>query len=313
MRAIALLLLVQASVAFQPARLGARRGPLGRGPPGRGPRPLAAVLRTRGSQEAGEAGAAAAGPPRAQAQARTRARAPVLSREKLDLYLNGGVIAALAVLVLGKVVTVDMDLWRGWTWGEVLLRVPADNWNGYMSVLHDAPVLVKACTSLAVYVLGDIASQLLTGTELEELDRARIARSGAAGFIGHGPLSHFWYILCDGTFERLGLTAWWSVFPKVGVDQLLWGPCWNSFYVVLLGLMKRDDLREILQTARATYWPLIAAGVKLWVPVHMVTYGLIPQENRLLWVDAVEIIWCCILATTAAEAAAAGEGAEEEA
>jgi len=79
---------------------------------------------------------------------------------------------------------------------------------------------------LTVYVLGDVLSQILTGTKIENIDRGRVARSGAAGFIGHGPLSHYWYLLCDGAFESLGITAWWSVFPKVGINQTLWGPTW---------------------------------------------------------------------------------------
>lgn len=32
---------------------------------------------------------------------------------------------------------------------------------------------------------------------------------------------------------------------------------------------------------------------------HCITYGLIPVENRLLWVDFVEILWVTILATQA--------------
>ena len=45
--------------------------------------------------------------------------------------------------------------------------------------------------------------------------------------------------------------------------------------------------------------PLMLAGLRLWPFVHVVTYGLIPVENRVLWVDAVEIVWVTILASTA--------------
>ncbi|XP_017190964.1 uncharacterized protein [Malus domestica] len=39
------------------------------------------------------------------------------------------------------------------------------------------------------------------------------------------------------------------------------------------------------------------AGWKLWPFAHLVTYGVIPVEQRLLWVDCVELIWVTILST----------------
>ena len=50
---------------------------------------------------------------------------------------------------------------------------------------------------------------------------------------------------------------------------------------------------------KRTTIPLIISGLKLWPFVHCITYGLIPVENRLLWVDAIEIVWVSILAKEA--------------
>jgi protein Mpv17 len=52
-------------------------------------------------------------------------------------------------------------------------------------------------------------------------------------------------------------------------------------------------------------------GLKLWPFAHIITYGIIPVEDRLLWVDAVEIIWVSIMATKAAETAAASSNKVE--
>ena len=54
------------------------------------------------------------------------------------------------------------------------------------------------------------------------------------------------------------------------------------------------------------------SGLKLWVPTHMVTYGLIPQANRLLWVDTIEILWCVILASKAAESNDKSDGPDDK-
>ena len=64
--------------------------------------------------------------------------------------------------------------------------------------------------------------------------------------------------------------------------------------------MKRESLESIWSDVRRTTVPLIVSGLKLWPLAHCVTYGLIPVENRLLWVELVEIVWLTILATQAA-------------
>ena len=42
---------------------------------------------------------------------------------------------------------------------------------------------------------------------------------------------------------------------------------------------------------------LLQAGWKLWPFAHLVTYGVVPVEQRLLWVDCVELVWVTILST----------------
>jgi hypothetical protein len=49
-------------------------------------------------------------------------------------------------------------------------------------------------------------------------------------------------------------------------------------------------------------WPCdLQAGWKLWPFAHLITYGLVPVEQRLLWVDCVEILWVTILSMFANE------------
>ena len=76
---------------------------------------------------------------------------------------------------------------------QILKMMPIDNWNRYMDTLGQYPIGVKALTSGTVYVIGDIIAQVLDGKNMGQLDRSRVLRSGSAGFMLHGPLSHCWY------------------------------------------------------------------------------------------------------------------------
>eukprot|EP00526_Cylindrotheca_closterium_P017127 CAMPEP_0113621948 /NCGR_PEP_ID=MMETSP0017_2-20120614/11233_1 /TAXON_ID=2856 /ORGANISM="Cylindrotheca closterium" /LENGTH=316 /DNA_ID=CAMNT_0000531739 /DNA_START=71 /DNA_END=1021 /DNA_ORIENTATION=+ /assembly_acc=CAM_ASM_000147 len=177
----------------------------------------------------------------------------------------------------------------------------SETWQSYQEVLAANPISTKAATSATVYSIGDIIAQKSEGfADDQGLDVVRIARSGLAGGIGHGPLSHFWYNLSEDFFNNiLHVTAWWSFLPKIAVDQTVWGPIWNSSYIFLLGLMKQETVEKMIDDAASSTIPLFFDGLKLWPLAHCVTYGLIPVENRLLWVDLVEILWVVILATKA--------------
>ena len=71
---------------------------------------------------------------------------------------------------------------------------------------------------------------------------------------------------------------------------------WVNAYILLLGVMQLQGPGQIFADMKRSTIPLVISGLKLWPFVHIITYGLIPVENRLLWVDLVEIFWCIILA-----------------
>lgn len=225
-----------------------------------------------------------------------------------NAIINTSLVVVIAITVLSQLVTVDAGIMRGWSATEMALRVPIDNWASYSTVLAEAPVQTKAITSATVYTIGDFIAQSTEGKTIGELDRPRIIRSMLAGLIGHGPMSHVWYEVSEDVFENLlHLKDWWGTIIKVAIDQGLWGPIWNNTYILLLGLMRLNKLEDIFSEMKRTTIPLLVSGLKLWPAAHLVTYGLVPVENRLLWVDLVEIIWVTILAT-----AASGDGASSE-
>ncbi|GMH85834.1 hypothetical protein TrVE_jg1738 [Triparma verrucosa] len=205
---------------------------------------------------------------------------------------------------------VDTSPLRNEPWA---FRLPLSLFKDYTVSLNAAPLITKSLTSLAVYILGDVISQFSTSANLHTVDRTRILRSGAAGGFGHGPLSHFWYRLSETFFNYMGWNAVrWGVLPMIGVDQLFWGPFWNNTYIVILGILSLSSPRKILSEVKQTTVPLVVSGLKLWPLAHLVTYGLCPVDWRLVWVDAVEILWVTILATTAARTKMKAEKEEGE-
>ncbi|XP_068668994.1 uncharacterized protein [Aristolochia californica] len=212
----------------------------------------------------------------------------------IDRAINATIVLAAGTFAVTKLLTIDRDYWQGWTLYEILRYAPQHNWIAYEEALKTNPVLAKMMISGVVYSLGDWIAQCCEGKPLFEFDRARMFRSGLVGFTFHGSLSHYYYQFCEALFP---FQDWWVVPAKVIFDQTAWAAVWNSIYFVLLGFLRLESPVNIYNELKATFWPMLTAGWKLWPFAHLVTYGVIPVEQRLLWVDCVELVWVTILST----------------
>ncbi|KAJ1402709.1 Mpv17/PMP22 [Sesbania bispinosa] len=215
--------------------------------------------------------------------------------EKLvDRTINAAIVLAAGTFALTKLLTIDSDYWHGWTIYEILRYAPQHNWSAYEEALKTNPVFAKMVISGVVYSVGDWIAQCFEGKPLFEFDRARMFRSGLVGFTLHGSLSHYYYQFCEELFPYKG---WWVVPAKVAFDQTAWSAVWNSIYYTVVGFLRLDSPINIFNELKATFFPMLTAGWKLWPFAHLITYGVIPVEQRLLWVDMVELIWVTILST----------------
>ncbi|XP_076941092.1 uncharacterized protein LOC143610518 [Bidens hawaiensis] len=216
----------------------------------------------------------------------------------LDRGINATIVLAAGTFGITKLLTIDYDYWHGWTIYEILRYAPQHNWSAYEEALKQNPLLAKMMISGVVYSIGDWIAQCCEGKPLLEFDRTRMFRSGLVGFTLHGSLSHYYYYFCEALFP---FQDWWVVPVKVAFDQTAWSAVWNSIYFVVLGLLRFDSPLTIFNELKATFFPMLTAGWKLWPFAHIITYGVVPVEQRLLWVDCVELIWVTILSTLSNE------------
>ncbi|KAK6132825.1 hypothetical protein DH2020_033424 [Rehmannia glutinosa] len=212
----------------------------------------------------------------------------------IDRTINATIVLAAGSFAITKLLTIDHDYWHGWTLFEILRYAPQHNWIAYEEALKTNPVLAKMVISGVVYSVGDWIAQCYEGKPLFDFDRTRMFRSGLLGFTLHGSLSHYYYQFCEALFP---FDDWWVVPAKVIFDQTAWSAVWNSIYYTLLGVLRFESPVNIFNELKATFWPMLTAGWKLWPFAHLITYGVIPVEQRLLWVDCVELIWVTILST----------------
>jgi len=177
---------------------------------------------------------------------------------------------------------------------DVLLRLPSDWLAWYDAEALKFPIMTKASTSATCYFVGDILAQTIRGKRIDTLDLLRSTRSAAAGFIGHGPVAHFWLQFVETYLSFDG--AWWAVVPKIVFDQGPMSIVYNTVYTLLIGILALRSPEVLMADVRDTWWPAMKASIKFWPIVHLFTFSpFIPVELKLLWIDVMEIIWIAIL------------------
>ena len=183
---------------------------------------------------------------------------------------------------------------------DLLARLPVDAVRSYEELVPTNPIFYKACTSGVAYALGDFISQVYQGKDFSNLDLPRSMRSGIAGFVGHGPLCHFWLMFMETYLDFDG--AWWATGIKVTADLTVWSIFLNAAYSTIIGLLQFRNPLDVLKDVRATLWPALRSAWRFWPFVHTVSFShAVPLDLKLLWVDVMEVVWVTILSKVANE------------
>jgi len=217
-----------------------------------------------------------------------------LSQRLSNVVLNEALLLVVLGVTVYAVLTVDISAWRGWYPWEILARIPEDNWASYEGAVAADPVPIKAVITGVTYFIGDWVAQAVQlrkeGRVWLDADRARLLRSTAVGLVLLGPLAHFYY-------EFVGTLTDWSVPAKILLDQTAYLALYNTVYYLPLGVLAGGDVGTVCADYRTKFWQLLTSGWKLWPLVGIVTYTLIPLNNRVLWIDLIEIFYSAVLST----------------
>lgn len=183
---------------------------------------------------------------------------------------------------------------------DTLTRLPLDLIHAYESLIPNNPIFYKACTSGVAYGLGDFISQIYQGKTLSTIDLPRSFRSGAAGFMVHGPLCHYWLTFMETYLDFGG--AWWATGIKVTADLTVWSIFLNAAYSTVIGTLAGQNPADTLRDVRATQWPALRSAWRFWPFVHTISFShAVSMDLKLLWVDVMEVIWVTILSKVANE------------
>lgn len=158
-------------------------------------------------------------------------------------------------------------------------------WTSYLALLKEKPILVKSCTSLFGFMIGDLCAQAILGAKYDVL---RTLRLTSFGVLMDGPIGHCWYLFLDKNVFPQAPKTTKAIITKTALDQLIWAPFFSCVFFAFNQLLQGHP-ELILATIKDTLVPTLTANYALWPLAHLVNFKFIPSEQRILYINVVQV------------------------
>ncbi|PXF47874.1 PXMP2/4 family protein 2 [Gracilariopsis chorda] len=158
----------------------------------------------------------------------------------------------------------------------------------YAGALVRTPLRTKAITTSALAFIGDLLAQKLSQADEKEYswDKRRSLSISLWGLVFMGPVLHYWYLTLDRLFRHK-----YAIFTKLLSDQLVFAPCFNAAFMLGIGALEGNSLKDIADNIKAKLWPVMKANWTLWPAAQVVNFSIVPKDFQVIYVNCVALIW----------------------
>eukprot|EP00871_Galdieria_phlegrea_P002465 jgi/Galph1/3219/GphlegSOOS_G1938.1 len=155
-----------------------------------------------------------------------------------------------------------------------------------ISCLASRPLLTKALTSFIGFSIGDILAQKFLSPV--GISNGSFIKNGIIWFTYSWTHCHIFYSNLD---KLIPGTEAWKVASKVAIDQLLWAPIFAVIFFGFLGISEGQSFQQIKAKIRQDWKTALLASWKVWPLAHAINFRFIPSNQRLLYINGVQIFY----------------------
>ena len=164
------------------------------------------------------------------------------------------------------------------------------------------PYATQFCSSLVIYILGDLSAQNINGDEYDPARtlRALIISAGSSipsyKWYGMFALSSSYLAHFSRRFMFLGnnfnySSKLLSLTTKVTVNQICFTPIFNSYFFGMQSLLSGDALPDVWERIKRTVPTSMINSCKLWPAVTAFSFTFIDAQYRAIFAGFVAIGW----------------------
>ena len=182
----------------------------------------------------------------------------------------------------------------------------------YQHALQTDALKTQVETGVVLAVVGDAIAQK---TQTKEPYNANRAASFATFDACYRAVQHFIYppmiAACNGAFLAQFLPnhqQYAAAIEQALVSQVIIIPiAYYPVFFAVTGAVQGLTLKETVNRAKETFWPLMTRNWLFWIPVQFAVFGFVPDENA-----QISILIACGLAWTVILSALAGSATPKE-
>lgn len=183
----------------------------------------------------------------------------------------------------------------GWAWIEPL-KVP---FYAYGKMQHRSPYLTQLSSTLIIYFLGDLSAQLMAASAPSDSENdderdtvsyepARGLRALVIGGIMAIP-NFKWFMFLGKNFNYSSHAV--SIAVKIVVNQMVFTPCFNTYFFGMQSLLSGSTLAEAKQRVVDTVPVSWKNSWKVWPAVTAFSFTWILPQYRSVFAGIVAIGW----------------------
>ncbi|GLC48945.1 hypothetical protein PLESTB_000165800 [Pleodorina starrii] len=124
----------------------------------------------------------------------------------------------------------------------------------------------------------------------------RTSRLVIYGALVGTPVGHAWFQLLDTRIMPEAMTSAPAVLTKMTMDQLLMCPLATALFFVVMRCWEGHP-NDAVAYMRGKMFPTLKANYVLWPLAHVINFAFVPPAQRILYCNAVGVVWTVILST----------------
>ena len=194
-------------------------------------------------------------------------------------------------------------------------------WAWYKSMLASRPLLTKATTSAIIMSGSDILCQRVETTlhqsimdkhgpttnlqggcpanvtaspaqnpdTLFRFDWNRTSHVALTGFTWNGPIAHTWYQLLEMIVTTRHVI--WGMTARLLLDAVVFSPVAVAGYFIWRSILEGQGKDAIVTKLKTKWIGAVHASWSFWPVANLVNFGLVPIQLRVLFNNALSLLW----------------------
>ena len=180
----------------------------------------------------------------------------------------------------------------------------------YLALLEDpqTALATKAVTAGVIIGAGDAAAQLVEGSQRQGdgesddgeggFDPGALRALGLLGLVLQAPWNHFYYMALDGAIPPTPEPFTTTTAVKVAIDQFVQAPIFTAIIFVFFAVIEGRGLDAARRQISDELGQVLVKNWAVFLPATFINLAFLPNELRVLFLNAVFFFWVIYLSLT---------------